>query len=106
MEVRTFGKNRFQGKRARIWRLGKSASKASARTVAEKILGAALDAGINVIDTAECYQDSEELIGKGISHRRGDYHLFTKCGHVTGALDRLRFHEWDPRLMRRASIRA
>jgi aryl-alcohol dehydrogenase-like predicted oxidoreductase len=67
--------------------------------VAEKILGAALDAGINVFDTAECYQDSEELIGKALSHRRGDYHLFTKCGHVTQALDRTRLHEWDPRLI-------
>jgi aryl-alcohol dehydrogenase-like predicted oxidoreductase len=67
--------------------------------VAGKILGAALDAGINVIDTAECYADSEELIGKTIAHRRADYHLFTKCGHVTGALEHLGFHEWDPRLI-------
>ena len=52
----------------------------SARTVA-RLLGSALDAGLNVIDTAECYEDSEELIGKAVSGRRRDVHLFTKCGH-------------------------
>ncbi len=31
----------------------------------------ALDAGLNVIDTAECYEDSEELIGKALGARRG-----------------------------------
>ena len=74
--------------------------------VVEKILGAALDAGINVIDTAECYADSEELLGRAISHRRNDYHLFTKCGHVTQALERPRFHEWDPRLIAKSIDRS
>lgn len=53
---------------------------ASADTV-ERLLGDALDAGLNVIDTAECYMDSEEKIGKAVAHRRDDFHLFTKCGH-------------------------
>jgi hypothetical protein len=74
--------------------------------VATRILGAALDAGINVIDTAECYGSSEELIGKAISHRRDEYHLLTKCGHITGALDHLRFHEWDPRLIAKSIDRS
>ena len=30
----------------------------------------ALDAGLNVIDTAECYEDSEELIGRAVGARR------------------------------------
>ncbi|HEY2154519.1 MAG TPA: aldo/keto reductase [Isosphaeraceae bacterium] len=47
----------------------------------ERLLGDALDAGLNVIDTAECYMDSEEKIGRAVSHRRHDFHLFTKCGH-------------------------
>jgi aryl-alcohol dehydrogenase-like predicted oxidoreductase len=55
----------------------------SARTVAA-LLGSALDAGLNVIDTAECYEDSEALIGKAVSGRRRDFHLFTKCGHAGG----------------------
>jgi hypothetical protein len=50
----------------------------------ERLLGDALDAGLNVIDTAECYMDSEEKIGRAVSHRRDDFHLFTKCGHPDG----------------------
>lgn len=46
-----------------------------------RLLNGALDAGLNVIDTAECYAGSEELIGKTVSHRRDDYYLFTKVGH-------------------------
>jgi aryl-alcohol dehydrogenase-like predicted oxidoreductase len=52
-------------------------------TVAD-LLNSALDAGLNVIDTAECYRGSEESIGKAISHRRKDFFLFTKCGHPHG----------------------
>lgn len=48
------------------------------------LLGEALDAGLNVIDTAECYANSEELIGRAVSHRRDDYWLFTKVGHEQG----------------------
>jgi aryl-alcohol dehydrogenase-like predicted oxidoreductase len=51
------------------------------RTVA-RLLGGALDAGLNVIDTAECYEDSETLIGRALGPRRAQVHLFTKCGHV------------------------
>jgi aryl-alcohol dehydrogenase-like predicted oxidoreductase len=49
-----------------------------------RLLNAALDAGLNVIDTAECYVDSEALIGGAISGRRRDVFLFTKCGHPRG----------------------
>ena len=55
----------------------------SAKTVA-RLLGGALDAGLNVIDTAECYEDSEELIGKALGARRREVYLFTKCGHSRG----------------------
>ncbi len=55
--------------------------RASSRTVA-RLLGGALDAGLNVIDTAECYEKSEELIGKAVGGRRDDFYLFTKCGHA------------------------
>ena len=55
--------------------------RASGRTVA-RLLGGALDAGLNVIDTAECYERSEELIGKAVGGRRDDFYLFTKCGHA------------------------
>jgi aryl-alcohol dehydrogenase-like predicted oxidoreductase len=60
----------------------------------ERLLGGALDAGLNLIDTAECYGDSEELIGKAISHRRADYYLITKCGHAN--------LNWNPNLLQRS----
>jgi aryl-alcohol dehydrogenase-like predicted oxidoreductase len=54
--------------------------KAAPETVA-RLLNDALDAGLNVIDTAECYVNSEELIGDAVAGRRKDFWLFTKCGH-------------------------
>lgn len=57
--------------------------RASLATV-KKLLNQALDAGLNVIDTAECYVTSEELIGAAVGARRGDLYLFTKCGHERG----------------------
>ena len=80
MERRQFGKTDME-----VSVLGFGGSEIGFREVApatvEKLLNSALDAGLNVIDTAECYAGSEELIGQAVSHRRDDYHLFTKCGH-------------------------
>jgi aryl-alcohol dehydrogenase-like predicted oxidoreductase len=58
----------------------------------ERLLKSALDAGLNVIDTGECYHGSEELIGKTVSDRRADYYLFTKCGHPRGVGS----EDWSP----------
>ena len=57
---------------------------AADETVAN-LLNGALDAGLNVIDTAECYRGSEEMIGRAVSNRRNEFYLFTKCGHPHGA---------------------
>jgi aryl-alcohol dehydrogenase-like predicted oxidoreductase len=57
--------------------------RASARTAA-RLLEGALDAGLNVIDTAECYETSEELLGEALGPRRQAVYLFTKCGHAAG----------------------
>lgn len=46
-----------------------------------ELLNSALDAGLDVIDTAECYAESEVLIGNAVSGRRDEYALFTKVGH-------------------------
>ena len=48
---------------------------------AGRVLNSALDAGINFLDTAACYGISEELVGKTVSHRRGEFLLATKAGH-------------------------
>ncbi|MDP9100309.1 MAG: aldo/keto reductase [Verrucomicrobiota bacterium] len=57
-----------------------------------RLLTGALDAGLNVIDTAECYEGSEALIGKTVADRRADYYLFTKCGHPRGVGS----EDWSP----------
>src|SRR2546430_13230952 len=67
MEARSFGKTDMQ-----VSRLGfgsyKMSGKAGGSTVEEvsRLLGEALDRGLNVIDTAECYGQSEELIGRAV----------------------------------------
>ncbi len=61
----------------------------------ETLLGSALDAGLNVIDTAECYADSEEKIGRAVGRRRDEFHLFTKCGHTSG----LEGKDWNPQML-------
>src|SRR5262245_14921813 len=57
----------------------------------QRLLGSALDDGLNVIDTAECYEDSEVLIGQALGTRRREVYLFTKCGHGASGRD-----EWRP----------
>jgi aryl-alcohol dehydrogenase-like predicted oxidoreductase len=55
---------------------------------AEKLLNAALDSGINLIDTARGYGLSEERIGKFLGRRRSEYILSTKVGYsVPGFVD-------------------
>ena len=68
----------------------------------ETLLNAAIDAGLNIIDTAECYLDSEEKIGRAISHRRGEFHLFTKVGHSSG----LEGEDWNLAMMERSIDRS
>lgn len=55
--------------------------KTSSQTVQETI-DAAFDAGINLIDTAPIYGDSEELLGCALKGRRQGIFLSTKCGLV------------------------
>lgn len=69
---------------------------AASPTQVERVFNHLLDGGVNVIDTAACYHDSESLIGRAVGHRRGEFILVSKCGHqvngVTGA-------EWSAELI-------
>ena len=52
--------------------------------LAGRVLNTALDDGVTFLDTAECYDISEELVGRTVSRRRSEYVLATKTGHVSG----------------------
>jgi aryl-alcohol dehydrogenase-like predicted oxidoreductase len=101
MEYRKFGKAHMN-----VSVLGFGGSEigyehASLSTV-KKLLNEALDAGLNVIDTAECYVTSEELIGEAIGRRRKEYYLFTKCGHESG----WSCPDWRPESLQRSIQRS
>ncbi len=51
---------------------------------ASGVLNGALDGGINFLDTSACYGLSEEFIGRSVAHRRDEFVLATKAGHVAG----------------------
>lgn len=48
---------------------------------ARSVINKALDGGVNFLDTAACYNISEELIGLVAADRRDEYVLATKAGH-------------------------
>ncbi len=56
-----------------------------------ELLNAALDASLNVIDTAAAYWESEKLIGETVGKRRNSFYLLTKCG----ALDGFTRYDWS-----------
>jgi aryl-alcohol dehydrogenase-like predicted oxidoreductase len=84
METRQLGDTGLQ-----VSRLGvglseiSSLSRDEVDTVAQ-VLNAALDSGINFLDTAACYGNSEELVGRAVAERRDEFVLSTKAGHVAG----------------------
>ena len=47
---------------------------------AARTLNCALDLGINLIDTAQAYGESEAIIGRALKSRRNEYILATKIG--------------------------
>ncbi|MCB2153281.1 aldo/keto reductase [bacterium] len=78
MEVRDFGQTGLK-----VSALGFGAGHISGmdEDKAERLLNGVVDAGITLIDTARGYGDSEEMIGKFLSHRRDDFVLSSKCGY-------------------------
>ena len=64
--------------------------KATQETVTT-LLNSAIDAGLNLVDTAAAYWSSEEMIGNAISDRRKEIVLLSKCG----ALDGFTKNDWS-----------
>src|SRR6266851_7812819 len=73
-----------------------------AQKTVDKIVGLALDAGINVADSAECYANGEQLLGKAIGRRRAEVVLMTKCGHALGFMKK----DWDPAMLKKSIDRS
>jgi aryl-alcohol dehydrogenase-like predicted oxidoreductase len=101
MERRTLGKTRLD-----VSVLGFGSAEIGYENASDaevdRILGAALDAGINVFDTAECYVDSEEKLGRVLGGRRQSVLLFSKCGHASG----LEGADWEPSMLERSIDRS
>ncbi len=92
------------------WQFGGEWGQTFTPAEVEAILGAAQDAGINFLDTAECYGDhlSEQLIGAALAGRRERWIVATKFGHHFHAAFRRTDH-FDPADVARqldASLRA
>ena len=49
------------------------------------LLNRAIDLGINFVDTADCYGDSEQKIGRALSRRRKEFYLSTKIDERDGS---------------------
>jgi len=95
METRRFGRTGlmvsplgFGG--AEIGTLGVTPGEAST------LLNGLLDRGVDVIDTAAMYRESEGLIGQAIADRRDEFVLISKCGHTTEGIDA---PAWSARLV-------
>jgi len=86
MQYRELGKSGIKASVVGIgtWQMGGWRWGGTEEASAIKTLHAALDAGINLVDTAPAYGRglSEEVVGKAIKGRRDQVILATKCGLV------------------------
>jgi aryl-alcohol dehydrogenase-like predicted oxidoreductase len=126
MQYRTLGRTGVQVSSLVLGAMNFGAMARTGQAEATAMVDAALDAGINLIDTADMYSsgESEELIGKAIAGRRDDIVLATKAAMPMGAdrnrqggsrrwlvraledslgrlgvdhVDLFQIHRWDPR---------
>ena len=94
MKYRKLGKTGFEVSEISLgtWQVGGKWGEPFSHENADQILNAALDAGINFIDTADVYGDgeSEKAVGRVVRSRSERVYVATKCGrrlspHVTEA---------------------
>ena len=84
MNYRTLGKTGFEISEISLgtWQVGGKWGDDFSHQTADKILNAAVDSGINFIDTADVYGngESEKAVGKFIKNRSERIYVATKCG--------------------------
>jgi aryl-alcohol dehydrogenase-like predicted oxidoreductase len=113
MKYRTLGRTGLKVSVVGVgtWQFGGEWGKTFTQPEVDAILDRAAEAGINLIDTAECYGDheAERLVGDYLSrHDRDRWIVATKFGHrFDGFMDRAdRFGADDVRAQLIASLRA
>ncbi|MEU6554740.1 aldo/keto reductase [Streptomyces sp. NPDC046915] len=126
MQYRTLGRTGVQVSTLALGAMNFGAIGRTTQDEATALVDAALEAGINLIDTADMYSDgeSEVMVGKAIAGRRDDIVLATKAGMPMGEernhqgssrrwliteldnslrrlgvdhVDLYQIHRWDPR---------
>ncbi|MGW4232086.1 aldo/keto reductase [Streptomyces sp. NPDC004980] len=126
MQYRTLGRTGVQVSSLALGAMNFGAIGRTTQDEATALVDAALEGGINVIDTADMYSDgeSEEMVGKAIAGRRDDIVLATKANMPMGEernhqgssrrwlvteldnslrrlgvdhVDLYQIHRWDPR---------
>jgi aryl-alcohol dehydrogenase-like predicted oxidoreductase len=126
MQYRTLGRTGVQVSTLALGAMNFGRLGRTGQDDADTLVGTALDAGINLIDTADMYGqgESEEMVGKAIAGRRDDIVLATKAtmpmgddrNHQGGSrrwlftalddslrrlqvdhVDLYQMHRWDPR---------
>ena len=86
MQYRTMGRTGVQVSSLVLGAMNFGAVGQTTQDEAAAIVDAALEAGINLIDTADFYSagESEEMVGKAVAGRRDDIVLATKAGLPMG----------------------
>lgn len=84
MKYRKLGKTQLEISEVSLgtWQLGGEWGKSFTEKQAEELLHAAVDEGVNLLDTADKYGDgySEKIVGKVIRERPEKIYIATKCG--------------------------
>jgi aryl-alcohol dehydrogenase-like predicted oxidoreductase len=86
MQYRTLGRTGLQVSTLVLGAMNFGSLGRTSQDEVTAMVGAALDGGINLIDTADMYGqgESEELVGKAIAGRRDEIVLATKAGMPMG----------------------
>ena len=84
MQYRTLGRTGIQVSPYALGTLMFATAMGNAPEDSARIIHKALDAGINFVDTADAYGDSEDVVGKALEGRRDDVVLATKFSRPTG----------------------
>ncbi|CAI7973627.1 MULTISPECIES: aldo/keto reductase [unclassified Parafrankia] len=84
MQYRTLGRTGIQVSPYALGTLMFATVMGNAPEDSARIIHKALDAGINFVDTADAYGDSEDIVGKALEGRRDDVVLATKFSRPIG----------------------